>query len=312
MHGSSVAMHGFELPAVALISASATALTALVVEFIPVDPAQCDHCHHEIPPSWVRCPHCGLPGLFPNVRAAQAEPERKALERRYENARQVAADRGAEAAVQAFEEATRGSKAVIARSMRELDRLSVSDKELLPPYYGLLQGKARLPHGDEWDGLRGVADEALFPGYKEEIHFAALTLDGLGLRRFGDCSFGLRENMIAHRASVYEENSALAMRKHAYKPPLGYRASWAERAKLCVAKTAGEIEASTPEDRFPRLLLEQGATPPEDRFVEVHVWGPLSILSVERAVVGRIRSRSVRKSLRDRLAMVGASLEEVG
>ena len=117
--------------------------------------------------------------------------------------------------------------------------------------------------------------------------------------------------MIAHRASVYEENSALSMKRHAYVVPPGHRATWEDRARLCVAKTAGEIEASTPAGRFPRLLLEEGATAAEDRFVEVHIWGAMTIQSVERVVVGKTRRQSVRKSLRDRLAAFGAVLQEV-
>lgn len=270
----------------------------------------CSYCRNSIPPSWVRCPHCGLPGLFPNVRAAEDEPERLALERRYQEALAEAASRGARAAVEVFEQAAQSSKAVAARPIRELDRLAASDKELYPTYYGLLEGQVRLPHGDEWDVLRGIADEALFPGYKQEIRFSALALDGGGLPRYGECSFVLRNDMIAHRASVYEENSALSMKRHAYQPPPGYRATWEERAKLCVAKTARDIGSATGKDRFPKLLLEQGAMPQEDRFVEVHVWGPMTIRSIERVVVGKLRRQAMRKSLRDRLAVSGVALEE--
>jgi len=258
----------------------------------------------------VRCPHCGLPGLFPNVRAAQAEPERQALDRRYEDALAAAGIRGARGAVEAFEAAARSSKAVAARSMRELDRLSESDKELFPSYYGMLKGQVRMPHGNEWDILRGIADDALFPGYKEEIRFAALSLDGVGLTRYGECSFVLRESMIAHRATVYEENSTLSMKRHAYEAPPGHRATWEDRAKLCVAKTAGDIQAETGAELFPKLLLDQGATSREDRFVEVHVWGPMTIRSVERVVVGTLRRQAFRKALRDRLAGFDAVLEE--
>ena len=69
----------------------------------------------------------------------------------------------------------------MARPTRELDRLVSSDQELIPSYYGLLAGQVRLPHGNEWDRLRGIADEALFLGYKEHIRFAALSMDGQGL-----------------------------------------------------------------------------------------------------------------------------------
>ena len=54
--------------------------------------------------------------------------------------------------------------------------------------------------------MRVFADDALFPGYKEQIRFAALSLDGKGLSSYGECTLILRDHMIAHRASVLEGN----------------------------------------------------------------------------------------------------------
>jgi len=192
-----------------------------------------------------------------------------------------------------------------------LDRLSASDKELFPSYYGMLKGEVRLPHGNVWDGLRGVADEALFPGYKEHIRFAALSLDDLGVTNYGECSFVLREPMIAHRASVFEENSTLFLKKHGYELLPGYRAAWEDRAKLCVAKLAKEVKATTLSEHFPRLLLAQGRTAEEDRFVEVHVWGPMTMRTIEKVIISGLRRRSIRKSLRDRLKGLDVELEVV-
>ena len=240
--------------------------------------------------------------------------ERTALERRYKAALQQAESRGTRPAVEAFEAATRGTKAVMARPLRELDRLASSDKELFPTYYSLIQGEVRLPHGNEWDLLRALADTALFPGDKKEnVRFAALSLDGSSLPHYGECSFVFKESMIAHRTSVYEENSAVFLKKHAYTPPPGYRATWEERVKLAVAKLGGGIDAITSPSQLADALLGPGATPEEDRFIEVHIWGPMSIRTVERvSVTAPIKGpRSVRKAIRDRLKAVGLSLEEL-
>lgn len=223
----------------------------------------------------------------------------------------AATDRGAEEKLAQFEAAAAGSQAVMARPTRELDRLIASDQELIPSYYGLLAGQVRLPHGNQWDGLRGIADEALFLGYKEHIRFAALSLDGQGLSSYGECSFVLREKMIGHRASVYEENSAISLKKHSYEPPHGHRATWPERARLCVAKLAGMIYPGTSQTRFAQLLLNTGKTSKGDRFVEVHVWGPMTIRSIERILVKKLRRQASRKGLRDRLKAFGVELEEV-
>jgi hypothetical protein len=245
------------------------------------------------------------------VRAAQVPAERSALERRYQAALRDAKGRGAEADVARFEAAVAGSKAVIARPMRELDRLATSDKELFSTYYKLLGGEVRLPHGNQWDRLRGLADEALFPGYREEIRFAALTLDGAGPSGYGECSFVLREDMIAHRASVFETNSAIFMKRRAYEPPAGHRAIWDERAKLCVAKIADSIRSGTPEDQFQGMLLRPGATSEEDDFVEVHIWGPMSLRTVEQVTMPATGKKAVREALRDRLKGLAVTLEEI-
>jgi hypothetical protein len=272
----------------------------------------CQECGHEIPLAWNHCPHCGRPGLFPNVRAAQAEAETKGLDQRYQKALADATNRGASSAVASFEAAVADSKAVMSRPLRELDRLASSDKELMSTFYKLLGSEVRLPHGNEWDGLRRIADEALFPGYKEEIRFAALTLDGVGLPSYGDCSLVLRDDMIAHRASVFEENSTVFLKRHAYDPPAGHRAAWDGRARLGVAKLGAGIAADTPAAGFPEILLRPGATGQDDHFVEVHIWGSLTLRSMEKVIMKTPPKgwEAFRKELRDRLRGLDVELVE--
>src|SRR6185295_8909257 len=107
--------------------------------------------------------------------------------------------------------------------------------------------------------------------------------------------------MIAHRATVFEENSATFLKRHAYEPPIGHRAAWGERGKLCVAKLAARIGPGTPEAQFPGILVRTGATSAEDDFVEVHIWGPMSLRTVERIVVTRTPKKALQKALRNRL-----------
>jgi hypothetical protein len=270
----------------------------------------CKDCGNEVPLTWNHCPHCARPGLFPNVKAAQVSAERKALDRRYQAALRDASSRGAEIEVEKFEAAVASSKAVRALPLRELDRLASSDKELFPTFYGLLGAEVRLPHGNQWDLLRRSADEILFPGYKEEIRFAALSLDGTGLSSYGECSFVFRADMIAHRASVFEKNSATFLKRHAYEPPIGHRAAWGERGKLCVAKLAARIGPGTPEAQFPGILLRMGATSGDDDFVEVHIWGPMSLRTVERVLLPTTRRKAVWKTIRDRLKGLDVIVEE--
>jgi hypothetical protein len=192
----------------------------------------------------------------------------------------------------------------------EACRLASSDRELQSTFYALLEAEVRLPAGDKWDRLRGLADEALFGKSRSKIRFAALTPDGRGLLHYGDCALVLREDMIAHRASVYEGNSAVFLYIYNYEPPLGFRAIWKERAKLCVAKLADSLQPSTSEDYLPAMLLSDGVTPEDDSFVEVHIWGPLSIYCLKRGVVRETQgSRPLLPVLRELFEKAGLDLE---
>lgn len=139
--------------------------------------------------------------------------------------------------------------------------------------------------------LRELADSVLFPQYKQEIRFGALSLDGVGLPNYGPCSIVLKEKMISHRSSVFEENSILFVERRKIKIsrktnlPNGYRAAWSNRAKLCIAKLAGKIDSTTGPDKYSQILLRAGATSEDDEFVEVHIWGPMTVLTMERVIV---------------------------
>lgn len=251
----------------------------------------CPECTNEIPQPAERCPHCGRPGIYWNVLAAEEASEVTALELRYTAARDEASTRGAERQLQFFEASIANSKAVIARSVSEVLRLATSSRQLYAGYYELIEGGTRLPDGDEWDVLRELADSVLFPKYKQDMKFGALSLDGIGLSNYGSCSVVLRNEMIAHRTSLLDENSALFVEHHGVKIsrkpnlPQGYRSSWSDRAKLCIAKLYRSIDSATIPDEYSGILLRQGTTSEGDEFVEVHIWGPITVLTMERVIV---------------------------
>jgi hypothetical protein len=252
---------------------------------------RCNDCGNDIPQPASCCPHCGRWSQYWNVINAGEADERTALKDRYDAAKANALARGADAAVQDFETAVADSKAVIARSIEEVQRLARSTHEIFGPYYLLIAAELKLPDGDEWDIVRQLADTVLFPHHKEHIRFAALSLDGIGLSKYGGCSIQIRNDMIAHRASVIEENSALFMERHGVKVardpgmPKGYLAPWAERDKICTAKLAARIDSTTTRNQYSSLLLKQGATSADDEFVEVHIWGPMTVLSIEKVTI---------------------------
>jgi hypothetical protein len=280
----------------------------------------CDHCGHSFHISKQLCPHCARPALYGNVFAAEDPDEIAALQQRYDEAKLAAQSRGARAlrVVESFEAEISNTRAVIARSAGELQRLSTSDNEVYATFYQWLKAGVRIPAGEKWDTLRSVADEALFPNYKEHISFAALSLDGMGLPNYGECFIVLRTEMIAHRASVFEENSVIFMKHHgvkmeeAHKLPRGYRATWDGRGKLCVAKLAGRIDDATPPVAYSGILLRQGSTSEDDDFVEAHVWGPMTIRTIERVIFNKPTSRAARditnRANKQRMAKFGVTL----
>ena len=278
-----------------------------------MDSSPCSSCGNEVPFALELCPHCGNQGPPPNVKASRTSEERQALEQRYQAAFQDAASRGCREVLESFEIALQSSKAVINRPLADLERLAVSDRQLYATYYQRLGSEVQAPDGNAWDRWRRMADATLFPLYEERIRFAALTLDDQGVWSYGECSLVLREELIARRASVFEDNSTVFLRDRDFKLSPGYRATWEDRSRLAVAKLAPAIHAGTLPADFPGLVLQQGPTAEDDRVIEVHVWGPVTARTCQRVILvpkGRKAGQVFRKALRARLAAVGVELEE--
>jgi hypothetical protein len=283
-----------------------------------MNPVLCKYCNQPQPGSAERCPHCGRPGLFPNVDAASENKEREALRNRYTTAVAEARLRGAGERLEEFERIAATAHAVISRSSGEVLRLAESDSELYGTFYQWRESGLRIPKGDKWNIVRVLTDHALFPGYKENIRFATLSLTSQGLVNYGECTLVLKDAMIAHRGSVFEENSVLWMERHeikvtdAHELPPGYRAVWEDRGRLAAAKLGQRIAADTKPGEFPDLLLRNGVDSGTDDFIEVHVFGPMTIRSFERIWVDGKKagvSRAKWKALREKLRDFGVTVE---
>lgn len=279
---------------------------------------RCPHCNREFPPFLDRCPHCGRDVGFPNVRHCQRPEEEAELNRRYNAAMQDARTRGCEDVVNRFENVVAlDSKAILNRSAQETTRLATDTSELYANYYQVSEAAIRLPKGSEWDMWRRPAEEAVLPGYKERICFAALSLTSAGLARYGSCSWVCKPEQVAHRATVFEQNCVVFMLKFRFKDaahvPVGYRALWETRGKLAVAKLAGKINPSTTTGHFPSLLLSPGKTGQQDKFIEVHIYGSLSIFCFEKVCLRKtaLPSKAELGALKSKLWKVGVPLEIV-
>jgi hypothetical protein len=237
-----------------------------------------------------RCPHCYRPCLFPNVKAAARPSEKQRLNERYIEAKHKALACGQDVAFAAYELAVATSQAVICRPFAEIQRLAYSEDEVYGTYYQRVNAGLRLSTGDGWDRLRAIADNILFGEQnKQHIRFASLTLDGLGLPHYGDCSLLLRSEFIGHRASAFEENSVVFMEHHNvhaagdFAIPLGYRATWEDRAKLAATKVMASLGFTRPD--MADELQHPGPNGKEDIFIEIHIWGSITIRSLAHVTI---------------------------
>jgi hypothetical protein len=266
-------------------------------------PRICGFCKCTMPSSADRCPHCARPSLFPNVEAAADPAEVAALDARYDAAVTLATANGTAviAGVLERETATR-SRAVLSRDSSEVYRLACGDDQLYTTYHKLLDAGFRVPTGSSWDQIRSSVDAMVFPGYAKEVRFGALTLDETGLVHYGDCHLILKTDMVDFRTTAFTENSAAFVQKNRFMIPAGHRSTWVQRGRLAVAKLAPGLTKSSTAGDVPAMLKSDGPTPDDDSFVEAHVYGSISMRTVEQVTISRRGKHAVRlTALREKL-----------
>lgn len=259
-----------------------------------------------MPLSADRCPHCARPSYFPNVDVASDPSEIAALDERYTAAMAGAAANGTGAIAGDLEQQTSSkSRVVISRDSAEILRLASSENEVYSTFYGLVEDGLRLPNGSDWDAVRPIVDSATFPYYRRDVRFGALTLGDDGVRHYGDCHMILKTDMIDFRTTFFSENTAAFLVKHHFVIPRGHRATWSQRGRLAVAKLAALLTPSTTASDLAAILKGDGQTQNEP-FVEAHVYGPVTIRTVEQVSIGRNGGRAVRlRALKEKLDKYG-------
>lgn len=270
----------------------------------------CEPCGNPFSDRLTQCPHCGRPAVaYPNVIDATRPQEREALALRVATAKARATSRGVEGEVERLERELDRSQAVRTVRSHEVERLVSTDHAAMATYYRQLQGGFRLPEasegGPDWDRLRRVAESAAFSTYADEIQFAALTIDDRWLSSYGDAALFLRDDCIAHRASVFEDNIVLWMQAQGmmWEVPPGYRAPWEGRAALGVAKLADSV---TEHVDLGQLILHAGTSTSDDSMLEVHIHGSLTARSIASIAVQASRvSEQFRQELDERAAECG-------
>jgi hypothetical protein len=173
-----------------------------------------------------------------------------------------------------------------------------------------LKGAGLLrPSATAMEASRQSAEPLVFLNYHEKIQFAALTLDDSALFTYGNCAMIFQEAKIANRATVFEENCVLFCQHRDIGPsrptvPPGYRATWARREELVVAKLGPRLDVHTQESDLPSILISSGKDPSKDDFVEVHIYDHLHRSALEYVVV-RSRRAADKALLRQMKAELG-------
>lgn len=265
----------------------------------------CPQCREEAKLFERFCLTCGFDLGFPNVRMAAHPAEVAALAKRVEESTLGAHAKGCASIISDFASAAKASFAVLSRSFNKIQEMVSTDNELYASFYQLVGAGAKRPLTTVVEFERQIADDLLFPYYREHIRFAALSLDGSGPAGYGDCTVSLKDVAVKNRATVFEENSLTFCRRFGLgfgRPvPRGHRAVWSDRDKLATAKLAATLSANTGTDEFAEKLIDG------DNFIEVHIFGPLtkySIAAVTRSNATRPVDKLLESEIRRRLDVV--------
>ena len=276
----------------------------------------CPHCTAEVPSHVRDCVRCGEAVGFPNVRAAAGSAEVAALDRRVKTAFSSAEAAGYDAVLDDFGQAVAtASVAVIARPLMTLQRIVDNSNLLLMTFYKELEAGGRTAENNDADKGRTQIDSLVNPLYYTELHFAALSLNGEGVRHYGDFQLTLASSYISSRATVFEENPFKFGQRHRIvvggRCPLGYRASWENRGKLAQAKLFPQLTKASKPDDYPGVLINQGGTRGDEDFIEVHIFGTIGVGTIERIVAYEPKGheRHIWRGLQRKLKSAGIVVE---
>lgn len=247
----------------------------------------CPNCNHVVQYWLASCERCGTFAGFPNRRAA--ENDRPELLRRLGEAEAGALAKGTAHFRANMDALADKSLPVIAMPIAVCDDLLRGDK-----YRNYSQ---RITSGER--NLASEIDHAdremvggkLYPGYQQNIVYAALSSNGRGLTSYsGEVAvrWTADPHYIGVRASLLEENSFTFFEKNGLGRlgasfPKGYRAVWEDRGHLIAAKLLPRLTTATSESSLQGLLLTAGTTRADDEFIEIAIFaeGGLQIRDVD-------------------------------
>ena len=117
--------------------------------------------------------------------------------------------------------------------------------------------------------------------------------------------------MVSHRVSCFEGNTAVIYSTdHDFSEFL--RCEWDDRGRICVATFADRLSPSTRKSDFPAILVDLGDQSTEDRFIEVHVFGPMTAKTFQSVAIDGTnhshREKVLREAIKQKLSAVAVEV----
>jgi hypothetical protein len=242
---------------------------------------KCAVCDTPIPSVGTACDVCQTPIGFPNVRLAIKESI--ALDSRYQMEMESVKARNIQKVAHDFETAVDNANVVIVRSFIDLISLVENENKLISTFHQQVAGGARLAENNDFDPKRGAIESIIHPLYYEKIHYAALSLDLIGVKHYGEAHIMLHNKYIQNRTSFLEENPFNLVKKLKLAAgevlPAGYRSSWIDRGKLALCKYHANLNSDENGlDDFQKILLVENDNPD---FIEAHIYGSIHMKCIE-------------------------------
>ena len=250
----------------------------------------CLHCGREFAQHLDRCQHCHTDVGSPNVRAASDPREIEALNQLYLAAIADARRRGCESVLNRFERETASSRAVVCKKYLQLAGIIAPDygSWVIPNYYQQIDGGARAPDDAKWDWQR-AQERRWFPNYVHHINYGVLTLNDSGASGWGEVapySVNGRSKGGPLSANRMQSTSPSEFQMTSrFHQVIEHHGATAE--DYVSPNFSASILCDTPVERFPEILLKQGDSKDDADFVEVHIYGTLTLESVARVRVPR-------------------------
>jgi hypothetical protein len=234
---------------------------------------KCSVCDTLVSSVGTACNVCQEPIGFPNVRLAIKESA--SLDERYHMEMESVKARNIQKTARDFETAVEHSNIVIVRSFIDMLSIVENENKLISTFHQQVASGARLAEDNYYDPRRDGIESIVHPLYYKEIHYAALSLDFIGAKNYGEAHIQLHNKYIKSRTTFLEENSFNLVKKLKLKVgevlPSGYRSSWADKGKLALCKYHANLNGDEESNvDFQRILLVESDDPD---FIEAHIYG---------------------------------------